>query len=56
MVFVLRCHHYEPYGWWLVTSVGKAEDIEAADQRLQSFMKDLIPELPAYLPGKSVAE
>ena len=39
----------------LVTSVGNGEDIDVADQRLQSFMKDLIPELPAYLPGKSVA-
>jgi len=38
----------------LVTSVDKTEDIEVADQRLQSFMKDLLPELPAYLPGKSV--
>ncbi len=40
----------------LVTSVGNGEDIDVADQRLQSFMKDLIPELPAYLPGKSVAK
>jgi EpsI family protein len=40
----------------LVTSIGTAEDIEAADQRLQSFMKDLTPELPAYIPGKSLAE
>jgi exosortase D (VPLPA-CTERM-specific) len=40
----------------LVTSVEKNEDMEVADQRLQSFMKDLIPELPAYLPGKSVAK
>lgn len=39
----------------LVTSVGKAEDMEVADRRLQSFMKDLITELPAYVPGKSVA-
>ncbi len=36
----------------LVTSVGKTEDIEVADQRLQSFMKELIPKLPAYIPGK----
>jgi exosortase D (VPLPA-CTERM-specific) len=36
----------------LVTSVGKTEDLEVADQRLQSFMKELMPELPAYLPGK----
>jgi EpsI family protein len=40
----------------LVTSVEKNEDMEVADQRLQSFMKVLLPELPAYLPGKSVAE
>ena len=39
----------------LVTNVDKAEDIDAADKRLQSFMKDLIPELPDYLPGKVVA-
>lgn len=36
----------------LVTSVGEGEDIELADQRLQSFMKDLMPELTAYLPGR----
>ena len=29
---------------------------ERADQRLQSFMKDLLPELPAYVPGKLIAE
>ena len=40
----------------LVTNVDKAEDIDAADKRLQSFMKDLIPVLPDYLPGKVVAE
>ena len=40
----------------LVTNVGKDEDIKLADQRLQSFMKDLIPELTAYIPGKSVVE
>jgi exosortase D (VPLPA-CTERM-specific) len=39
----------------LVTSVGNTEDMEAADQRLQSFIKVLIPELPAYIPGKSDA-
>jgi exosortase D (VPLPA-CTERM-specific) len=39
----------------LVTNVGKAEDVNIADQRLESFMKTLIPELPAYIPGKSVA-
>ena len=40
----------------LVTNIGTAEDIEKADQRLQFFMKDLIPQLPAYIPGRSVAE
>jgi exosortase D (VPLPA-CTERM-specific) len=40
----------------LVTSVGETEDMEAADQRLQTFMKDLIPELPAYIPGKLLAQ
>jgi len=40
----------------LVTSVGDTEDMEVADQRLQAFMKDLMPEMTAYVPGKSVAE
>ncbi|TAK64463.1 MAG: VPLPA-CTERM-specific exosortase XrtD [Methylobacter sp.] len=40
----------------LVTSVGEAEDLEVADQRLQSFMKDLMPEMPDYIPGKLFAE
>jgi hypothetical protein len=40
----------------LVTSVGKTEDIEKADQRLQSFMKELVPKLPAYIPGKLAAK
>ncbi len=39
----------------LVTSVGSAEDLEAADQRLHSFLKVLMPDLPAYIPGKSNA-
>jgi len=38
----------------LVTPVDKVEDIAVADQRLQVFLKDLLPELPAYLPGKSI--
>ena len=40
----------------LVTSVGQTEDIEKADQRLQSFMKELVPRLPAYIPGKLAAK
>ncbi|MGZ8241901.1 MAG: exosortase C-terminal domain/associated protein EpsI, partial [Methylobacter sp.] len=36
----------------LVTAVRQGENIELADQRLQSFMKDLMPELTAFLPGK----
>ncbi len=40
----------------LVTSVGNAEDIDVADQRLQSFMKELVPKLPTYIPGKLAAE
>ncbi|MDD1614113.1 MAG: EpsI family protein, partial [Methylococcaceae bacterium] len=39
----------------LVTSVGQTEDIEVADQRLQSFMKELVPKLPTYIPGKLAA-
>ncbi len=38
----------------LVTSIGTAEDIEAADQRLVAFLKDMAPVIPAYIPGKSV--
>lgn len=38
----------------LVTGVGTGEDIEAADQRLMSFLKDLLPVMPAYIPGKLV--
>ncbi len=40
----------------LVTSVDKTEDIAAADLRLQTFMKDMIPELSGYLPGKSIVQ
>ena len=39
----------------LVTSVGEGEDINLADQRLQTFMKDVVTELPAYIPGKVIA-
>lgn len=37
----------------LVTNLGKFEDTASADKRLQEFMQDLVPQLPAYLPGKS---
>lgn len=37
----------------LVTNLGKFEDPEVADRRLQKFMEDLIPQLPKYLPGKA---
>ncbi len=40
----------------LVTSVGEGEDIKLADQRLQLFMKDVVTELPAFIPGKVLAE
>ncbi len=40
----------------LVTSVGQTEDIEKADQRLQTFIKELTPILPAYIPGKLIAK
>ena len=40
----------------LVTSVGNTEDIEKADQRLQAFMKQLVPELQGYIPGKPAAK
>ena len=40
----------------LVTSVGDTEAIEKADQRLQTFMKQLVPELQGYIPGKLVAK
>jgi hypothetical protein len=38
----------------LVTPVAETEDVDLADQRLQSFIKDLVPQLPAYIPGKVV--
>lgn len=38
----------------LVTAVDKAEDIGEADKRLHGFMQNLIPQLPEYLPGKSI--
>ena len=37
----------------LVTPVAVGENIEAADQRLQEFLKDALPLLPTYVPGKS---
>ena len=40
----------------LVTNFGKTEDINVVDQRLQAFMKELMPVVPAYLPGKSATE
>jgi len=40
----------------LVTNVGTTENIEVADQRLKSFIKQLMPQLPTYIPGKSVTE
>jgi exosortase D (VPLPA-CTERM-specific) len=39
----------------LVTSVGEGEDIALADQRLQTFLKDVVTELPDYIPGKVIA-
>ncbi|WFP52049.1 VPLPA-CTERM-specific exosortase XrtD [Methylomonas sp. EFPC3] len=38
----------------LVTPVNTAEDIALADSRLQSFLRDLLPELGNYLPGKTI--
>jgi len=38
----------------LVTDIDTTEDIAAADQRLQSFMQVLLPQLPTYLPGKNI--
>jgi exosortase D (VPLPA-CTERM-specific) len=38
----------------LVTSVGEGEDITFADQRLRTFLKDVVTELPAYIPGKEI--
>jgi exosortase D (VPLPA-CTERM-specific) len=39
----------------LVTNVGTGENVDAADHRLQSFLKDLIPVLPEYIPGNQLA-
>ncbi len=38
----------------LVTGVGETEDLKFADQRLQTFMKDLVQQLPDYIPGKNI--
>lgn len=38
----------------LVTNLSKTEDVARADQRLQAFMKDLVPVLPPFLPGKTI--
>lgn len=38
----------------LVTGVGETEDLKLADQRLQTFMKDLVQELPEYIPGEVI--
>ena len=40
----------------LVTTIEKNEDPALADKRLQAFMTDLLPELPAYLPGKNIVQ
>ena len=40
----------------LVTSVGNTEAIEKADHRLQAFMRQLVPELQGYIPGKLAAK
>lgn len=40
----------------LVTSVREGEDIALADQRLHMFLKDVVNELPAYIPGKEIAD
>jgi exosortase D (VPLPA-CTERM-specific) len=36
----------------LVTNIDKTQDAAAADQRLQSFLKSLETQLPAYIPGR----
>lgn len=38
----------------LVTSLDKGQDIAIADQRLHSFMQDMVTLLPDYLPGKEI--
>ncbi len=40
----------------LMTSVDNAEDISAADQRLQAFLKDLLVVMPPYFPGNSIVQ
>jgi len=39
----------------LVTSLDKGQDIEVADQRLQTFMRQMVSVLPDYLPGQSAS-
>ncbi len=38
----------------LVTSIKPGEDVEKADLRLQALLKDIAPELPAYIPGRNL--
>lgn len=38
----------------LVTALDKGQGIEIADQRMQSFLKDLAQVLPQYLPGTDI--
>ncbi|MGZ4959717.1 MAG: VPLPA-CTERM-specific exosortase XrtD [Methylomonas sp.] len=40
----------------LVTSIDKAGEIALADQRLQGLIKDLLPTLPVYLPGRRIVQ
>ena len=40
----------------VVTGLDKTEDVAVADQRLQAFIKDLLPELAPYLPGKTIVQ
>lgn len=39
----------------LVTSLEPGQDISVADQRLQHFLRELVKELPAYLPDRDAA-
>lgn len=38
----------------LVTTIKPGEDLEKADLRLQAFLKDVNPELSAYIPGRNI--
>jgi hypothetical protein len=39
----------------LITPVGETESVAEAETRLQSFLRDIVPVLEEYIPGKEIA-